>query len=52
MGWRPDPTKPIKLNSTFFTLCPILRFVVTSTAKAEVGALSSTAKRQQNFNSH
>jgi hypothetical protein len=24
MGWKADPTKPIKLNGAFFTLCAIL----------------------------
>jgi hypothetical protein len=38
MGWRADPTKPIKLNGAFFTLCAILRFVVASAAEAELGA--------------
>ena len=36
MGWKPDPTKPIKLNGAFFTLCAILRFVVASAAEAEL----------------
>jgi hypothetical protein len=28
MGWKPNPTQPIKLNGAFFTLCAILLFVV------------------------
>jgi hypothetical protein len=28
LGWQLDPTKPIKVNGAFFTLCAILRFVV------------------------
>ncbi len=39
MGWKPDPAKPIKLNSAFFTLSAILRFVVASAAEAKLGAL-------------
>jgi hypothetical protein len=39
MGWKPNPTQPIKLNGAFFTLCAILLFVVASTAEAELGAL-------------
>jgi hypothetical protein len=39
MGWRTDPTKPIKLNGTFFTLCAILRFIVASAAEAKLSAL-------------
>jgi hypothetical protein len=44
MGWKPDPTKPIKLNGTFFILCAILRFVVVSTAEAKLGALFLNCK--------
>jgi hypothetical protein len=40
MGWKPDATKPIKLNDKFFTLCAILRFVVASAAEAKLGALN------------
>jgi hypothetical protein len=47
MGWKPDPTGPIKLNSTFFTLCAILRLVVASAAEADLGALFPTTNRQQ-----
>ncbi len=39
MGWKANPTKPIKLNGAFFTLCAILRFIVASAAEAELGAL-------------
>ncbi len=35
IGWRPDPSKPIKLKWAFFTLCAILRFVVASAAEAK-----------------
>jgi hypothetical protein len=45
MGWRADPTKPIKLNGAFFTLCAILLFVVASTAEAELGALFLNCKQ-------
>ncbi len=38
MGLNPDATKPITLNSAFFTLCSNLSFVVASTAKAKLGA--------------
>jgi hypothetical protein len=37
MGWCADPTKPIKLNGAFFTLCAILCFLVASAAEAELG---------------
>jgi hypothetical protein len=39
MGRKPNPAQPIKLNGSFFTLCEILRFVVASAVKAELGAL-------------
>jgi hypothetical protein len=45
MGWKADPTKPIKLYGAFFTLCAILRFVVASAAKAELGSLFLTCKQ-------
>jgi hypothetical protein len=45
MGWRLDPTKRIKLNGEFFTLCVILRFVVASAAIAELGALFLNCKQ-------
>jgi len=49
MGWRADPTKPIKLNGAFLTLCAILRFVVASTAEAELGALFLNCKQATLF---
>jgi hypothetical protein len=39
MGWSPNDGNPIQPNGAFFTLCAILRFVVSSAAKAELGAL-------------
>ncbi len=45
MGWKPNPTQPIKLNGAFFTLCAILRFVVASAAEAELGALFLNCKQ-------
>ncbi len=45
MGWKADPTKPIKLNGSFFTLCAILRFVVASAAKAKLSALFLNCKQ-------
>ena len=49
MGWKADPTKPIKLNGAFFTLCAILRFVVASAAEAELGALFLNCKQATIF---
>jgi hypothetical protein len=39
MGWSPKDGDPIKLNGAFFTLCLILRFVVTLAAETKLGAL-------------
>ena len=49
MGWKADPTKPIKLNGAYFTLCAILRFVVASTAEAKLGALYLNCKQATIF---
>jgi hypothetical protein len=49
MGWRADPTKPIKLNGAFFTLCAILHFVVASAVKAKLGALFLNCKQAKKF---
>jgi hypothetical protein len=49
MGWRADPTKPIKLNGAFFTLCAILRFVVASPAEAKLSALFLNCKQATIF---
>ncbi len=49
MGWQPDATKPIKLNSAFFTLCSILRFVVASAAEAELGTRFLNCKQAAIF---
>jgi hypothetical protein len=49
MGWKADPTQPIKLNRAFFTLCAILRFVVASAAEAELGALFLNCKQATMF---
>jgi hypothetical protein len=39
MGWMPTAGAPIQLNGAFHVSTMILRFVVASTAKAELGAL-------------
>jgi hypothetical protein len=44
MGWTPKDGDPIKLNGALFTLCTILRFVVASSAKAELCALFLNCK--------
>jgi hypothetical protein len=52
MGWKPGPTGPIKSNCVFFTICPILRFVVASVTEQNLLLSSSTANKQQYFDSH
>ena len=49
MGWKPDASNPIKLNSAFFTLCSILRFVIASTAEAELGTFFLHCKQATIF---
>jgi hypothetical protein len=49
MGWTTKDGDPIKLNGAFFTLCTILRFVVASAAKAELGALFLNCKEGMIF---
>jgi hypothetical protein len=44
MGWSPKDGDPIKLNSAFFTLCAILRFVITSAVEVELGTLFLNCK--------
>jgi hypothetical protein len=39
MGWMPKDNKPIKLNGAFHTDTTIMRFVMVSTAEAQLGTL-------------
>ena len=49
MGWHPDPTKPIKVNGAFFTLCAILCFAVASVVEAKLRALFLNCKKTTIF---
>jgi hypothetical protein len=49
MGWKPDATKPIKLNGAFFTLCLILCFIITFATEAKLGALFLNCKQATIF---
>jgi hypothetical protein len=49
MGWKPDVTRPIKLNGAFFTLCTILWFVVTFAAEAKLDDLFLNCKQATSF---
>jgi hypothetical protein len=44
MGWSPKDGDPTRLNSTFYTLCAILRFVVALAAEAKLGTLFLNCK--------
>ena len=44
LGSVPKPNEPIRLNGSIFTFCGILKFVVASAAKAELGALFINCK--------
>jgi hypothetical protein len=39
MGWQPADDEPICINGAFHVSTNILRFIVASAAKAELGAL-------------
>lgn len=44
LGSMPQDGRPIKLNSAIHVLCTLLKFVASSAAKAELGALFLNAK--------
>ena len=52
MGSVPEMGKPIQLNGNILVVSSVLRFVVSSTAEAELGALSSMEKRPRYSVSH
>ncbi len=52
MGWSPNDSNPIQLNGTFFLLCTILCFIVSSATKAELGALFLNCKEGMFFSFH
>jgi hypothetical protein len=39
MGWMPKHGEPIKINGAFYVNATIMKFMVASTAEAELGAL-------------
>ena len=39
MGWLPQDGQPLCLNGGIYTLCTVLKFVASSAAEAELGAL-------------
>jgi hypothetical protein len=45
----PMDGEPIKLNGAFFTLCAILKFIVSSAAETELGALFLNCKEGKIF---
>ncbi len=52
MGWMPKDGEPIRLNGAFHVSMRILRFVVASAAKAELGALYHNCKNRHYFLTH
>ena len=44
LGNMPTDRKPIRINSAIYAMCGILKFVITSTAEAELGALFLNCK--------
>ena len=44
LGWLPRNNAPIRLNRAIYTLCNIMKFVASSAAEAELGALFMNAK--------
>ena len=44
LGRKPRDNAPIRLNGAIYTLCNIMKFVASSTAEAELGALFMNAK--------
>ena len=44
LGWVPRENEPIRLNGAIYTLCNIMKFVASSAAEAELGALFMNAK--------
>ena len=38
-GWMPQNKQPIRLNGAIYTLCTVLKFIASSAAEAELGAL-------------
>ena len=49
LGSIPINNKPIQLNGTIHSLCVILKFIATSAAEAELGALFMNAKEAKNM---
>ena len=39
LGWLPQNNQPIRLNGEIYTLCTVLKFIASSAAEAELGAL-------------
>ena len=44
LGWKPRDNAPIRLNGAIYTLCNIMKFVASSAAEAELGALFMNSK--------
>ena len=45
LGWLPQTNQPIRLKRDIHTLCTVLKFVASSAAEAELGALFLNIKQ-------
>ena len=39
LGWLPQNNQPIRLNGAIYTLCTVLKFIASSAAEVELGAI-------------
>ena len=44
LEWMPQNKQPIRLNGAIYKLCTVLKFIASSAAEAELGALFLTIK--------
>ena len=45
LGWIPYDNQPIRLNGAIYTMCTVLKFIASSAAEAELGALFLNIKK-------
>ena len=47
LGWTPHNKQLIRLNGAIYTLCTALKFIASSEAEAELGALLKISKKEE-----
>ena len=52
LGWLPHDNQPIRLNGAIHTLCTVLKFVASSAAEAELGALFFKHKTRKSIKTY